>query len=170
MFYFAPLILRQDHSLGTANSWFKDQKPLKSGALVGKDRRDAREAALKFVRDIMNCGIDKIAIENPVGVIGSRIFWYCGGDGPDRWEVFPNELKRGGRKPDQIIHPFYFGDEARKKTCLWLKNLPKLFHQRQPDLFSDNVTHVSEGESLEWTDKKTGKKKRQPLWYANAKQ
>lgn len=42
--------------------------------------------------------------------------------------------------------------------------------QRQPDLFSDNVTHVSEGESLEWTDKKTGKKKRQPLWYANAKQ
>ena len=47
--------------------------------------------------------IFNIAIENPVGVISSRI-----------------------RKPDQIIQPWQFGEDAQKRTCLWLKNLPKL--------------------------------------------
>ena len=61
------------------------------------------EDALKFVRMLMNAPIEKIAIENPVSVISSRI-----------------------RKPDQIVQPWYFGDDASKKTCLWLKNLPKL--------------------------------------------
>lgn len=62
-----------------------------------------REEALKFVQEIMNGNAEKIAIENPVGAISSRI-----------------------RKPDQIIHPFYFGDPWQKRTCLWLKNLPLL--------------------------------------------
>ena len=61
------------------------------------------EDALKFVEILMNAPIGKIAIENPVSVISSRI-----------------------RKPDQIVQPWYFGDDASKKTCLWLKNLPKL--------------------------------------------
>ena len=61
------------------------------------------EDALEFVRALMNAPIDKICIENPVSVISSRI-----------------------RKPDQIIHPWMFGDDASKKTCLWLKNLPAL--------------------------------------------
>lgn len=68
----------------------------------------------------------------------------------------------------QIIHPYYFGDEARKQTCLWLKNLPFLYHNKQVNLFDSNITHVSQGESFEWVDKKTGKLKRQPLWYAQA--
>ncbi len=61
------------------------------------------EDALDFVRLLMNAPINKIAIENPVSVISSRI-----------------------RKPDQIIHPWMFGHDASKATCLWLKNLSHL--------------------------------------------
>lgn len=61
------------------------------------------EDALAFVRRLMDASIERIAIENPVSVISSRI-----------------------RKPDQIVQPWWFGDDASKKTCLWLKNLPKL--------------------------------------------
>jgi len=63
------------------------------------------EDALEFVRRLMDAPIEKIAIENPISVISSRI-----------------------RKPDQIIQPWYFGEDASKKTCLWLKNLPLLIH------------------------------------------
>lgn len=66
--------------------------------------RDAlTEEALGFVRKLMAAPIPKIAIENPISCISSRI-----------------------RKPDQIIQPYEFGHDASKKTCLWLKNLPKL--------------------------------------------
>ena len=61
------------------------------------------EDALEFVQMLMNAPIDRIAIENPVSVISSRI-----------------------RKPDQIVNPYDFGHDASKKTCLWLKNLPLL--------------------------------------------
>lgn len=64
------------------------------------------------------------------------------------------------RKPDQIIQPYMFGDSASKATCLWLKNLPKL----QPT----NI--VSKGEFFEFKDRKTGKLKRQPMWYYKALQ
>lgn len=61
------------------------------------------EEALAFVQRLMDAPIDKIAIENPVSVISSRI-----------------------RKPDQIVNPYQFGEDASKKTCLWLKGLPLL--------------------------------------------
>jgi len=61
------------------------------------------EDALEFVKQLMNAPIKRIAIENPISVISSRI-----------------------RKPDQIIQPYMFGHDASKKTCLWLKNLSKL--------------------------------------------
>ncbi len=61
------------------------------------------EDALDFVRLFMNAPIERVAIENPVSVISSRI-----------------------RKPDQIIQPYQFGHDASKKTCLWLKGLPLL--------------------------------------------
>lgn len=67
------------------------------------ERQKKTEEALEFVRKLMNAPIPKICIENPVSCISTRI-----------------------RKPDQIIQPWYFGDDASKKTCLWLKNLPKL--------------------------------------------
>jgi hypothetical protein len=61
------------------------------------------EDALAFVRLLLDAPIKRIALENPVSVISSRI-----------------------RKPDQIIHPWMFGHDASKQTCLWLKNLPLL--------------------------------------------
>jgi hypothetical protein len=64
------------------------------------------------------------------------------------------------RKPDQIIQPYMFGDSASKSTCLWLKNLPKL----------EPTNIVNKGEFKEWEDKKTGKIKRQALWYYEALQ
>lgn len=76
---------------------------LKPGTLTGGKRRLARTLAINFFMTLYNCGIEKIAIENPVGVM-SRVF----------------------RKPDQVIQPWYFGDDASKKTCLWLRNLPPL--------------------------------------------
>ena len=62
------------------------------------------------------------------------------------------------RKPEQIIQPWQFGDKAQKSTCLWLKNLPKLT--------PTNI--VDKGEFKEWICKKTGKTKRQALWYLEA--
>lgn len=61
------------------------------------------EDALDFVRQLMDAPISRIAIENPVSIISSRI-----------------------RKPDQIIQPWMFGHDASKRTCLWLKGLPPL--------------------------------------------
>lgn len=61
------------------------------------------EEALGFVRLLMEADVGKWCIENPVSVISSRI-----------------------RKPDQIIQPWMFGEDASKSTCLWLKGLEKL--------------------------------------------
>jgi len=68
------------------------------------DGRQAKtEAALDFVRTLLSCPIPRVAIENPVGCISTRI-----------------------RKPDQTIQPWQFGHDASKATCLWLKGLPLL--------------------------------------------
>ncbi len=64
----------------TANKWYKDQPERKSGALVGEKRRQARKEAIKFFMDLWNCGIPKIAIENPIGVMSTEF-----------------------RKPDQVL-------------------------------------------------------------------
>lgn len=67
------------------------------------ERAAKTEEALDFVRALMAAPIKRIAVENPVSCISSRI-----------------------RKPDQIIQPYEFGEDASKKTCLWLKNLDLL--------------------------------------------
>lgn len=69
--------------------------------------RGNREQAAEFFMRFINAPIDKIAVENPIGCMSSKY-----------------------RKPDQIIHPYHFGHEYRKDTCLWLKNLPKLKHTK----------------------------------------
>lgn len=74
-----------------------------SGARWFKDKRQEQIHALQFVNALLNAPIERIAIENPIGIISSRV-----------------------RKPDQIIQPWQFGDGETKATCLWLKNLPKL--------------------------------------------
>ena len=66
-------------------------------------RAEKTEEALEFVRAIMAAPIPRVAIENPVSCISSRI-----------------------RKPDQTIQPYWFGHDASKRTCLWLQNLPLL--------------------------------------------
>jgi hypothetical protein len=74
-----------------------------SGARWFKHKTKEQEEALEFVNRLMNAPIDRICIENPVSVISSKI-----------------------RRPDQTIQPWQFGHGEVKKTCLWLKNLPKL--------------------------------------------
>ena len=74
-----------------------------SGARWFKHRQKEQAEALEFVRTLLNADIQRIALENPVSVISTRI-----------------------RKPDQIIQPWMFGHGETKATCLWLKNLPKL--------------------------------------------
>lgn len=109
-------------------------------------RKDGRQQeGIDFFMAMVNAPIKHIAIENPVGIM-SKLY----------------------RKPDQKIQPYYFGDKAQKTTCLWLKNLPKLYHNEKANLFDKNVTHVSNGGYYEWIDGKTGKTKRQPKWYAEA--
>jgi len=66
-------------------------------------RQEKTEDALQFVHALLECAIPKIALENPVGCISTRI-----------------------RKYDQKIQPWQFGHNASKGTCLWLKGLPKL--------------------------------------------
>ena len=103
-------------------------------------RKDGRQQeGIDFFMAIVNAPINHIAIENPVGIMSKQY-----------------------RKPDQIIQPYFFGDNAMKKTCLWLKNLPLLYHNDRPNLFDDNITHVGKGEIVEY---KSGVK--MPKWYAD---
>lgn len=70
-----------------------------------RERKKKRIEAQQFVETLWGSDIEKVVIENPVGWLNSH------------W-----------RKPDQIIHPYYFGDPESKRTCLWLRKLPKLVH------------------------------------------
>ena len=94
------------------------------------DRAKHREEAVEFFMMLANADVERIAVENPVGIISSR------------W-----------RKPNQIVHPWMFGDEATKATCLWLKNLPEL----------EPTNIVGKGERIEFASGKS-----QPKWYSDA--
>lgn len=74
-----------------------------SGARWFKDKVEEQAEALEFVRFLLDAPVQRIALENPISIISSRI-----------------------RKPDQIVQPWMFGHGETKATCLWLKNLPKL--------------------------------------------
>lgn len=82
----------------TANKWYKPEYAARFPTI-----HEDREKAVEFFMKIVNCGIERIAIENPIGIMSTRY-----------------------RKPEQIIQPYHFGDPERKATCIWLKNLPKL--------------------------------------------
>lgn len=99
-----------------------------------EERWKNQSEALEFVRLLLDAPIPRIALENPVSVISTQI-----------------------RKPDQIVQPYEYGDQASKTTCLWLKNLPLLVSTKL----------VSKGEFVEWEDN-NGKKKRQAKWYLDA--
>lgn len=76
-----------------------------SGArhFAAKAASGVQEQALSFVRNLLTASVPRIALENPVSIISSRI-----------------------RKPDQIVQPWQFGHGETKATCLWLKGLPPL--------------------------------------------
>jgi len=94
-----------------------------SGARWFKDKVQEQLEALAFVRTLLAAPIPRIALENPVSIISSRI-----------------------RKPDQIIQPWMFGHEATKTTCLWLKDLPSLV---PTDMVGHGERHVTKsGRSL----------------------
>jgi hypothetical protein len=92
----------------TGNRWFNVERYGEKAIQRKKDREDAIEFFMAFA----NADCDKIAIENPVGVMSSNF-----------------------RKPDQIVHPHYFSEAEddenceRKATCLWLKGLPLLQYE-----------------------------------------
>ena len=83
----------------TGNCWFNVERYGEKAIRRYKDR----EQAIKFFMSFANANCDRIAIENPVGIMSTE------------W-----------RKPNQIINPWLFGDAFEKKTCLWLKGLPEL--------------------------------------------
>ncbi len=72
-----------------------------------KGREEKRKEAMKFFMELWNAPIEKICVENPMGL--------------------PNTVFRSS---DQTIHPYYFGEPHLKRTCLWLKNLPKLEYKK----------------------------------------
>jgi hypothetical protein len=93
-----------------------------SGARWFKEKQAEQEEALAFVQTLMDAPIERIALENPISVISSRI-----------------------RRPDQIIQPWMFGHGETKATCLWLKNLPKLEPTEIVEGRTPRVHHASPG-------------------------
>ena len=102
----------------------------KDGSKNEQRWKDLEDGAAFFMK-LANANVERIAIENPIGVMGKR------------W-----------RKADQTIQPWQFGDMAKKLTCLWLKNLPKL-----------EPLYTEEPEGLEYVFQ-SGKKN--PKWYLDA--
>ncbi len=114
--------------------WFSEKQ---------KDFRQQKSVAFFMRMALADC--DRIAVENPVGIMSSCY-----------------------RKPDQIIQPYEFGDHARKTTCLWLKGLPPLFPTEivdpgeiKPGGFSVNASldmaRDENGKAISWNDPRTAK-------------
>lgn len=96
-------------------------------------RAELREDARLFFMQLYNAPINKIAVENPVGWMNT---------------VF--------RKPDQIIHPYYFGDPHKKRTCLWLKGLEPLKWEKGKYPIPEPLGYYQ-----------SGAKKGKAIWYSD---
>jgi site-specific DNA-cytosine methylase len=104
-----------------------------------------QQKSIEFFMKFANADCDKIAIENPIGIMSSNY-----------------------RKPDQIIHPWQFGHNARKKTCLWLKGLQLLIPTNIVDDggvdkdghsngFCTAYLYDENGKRIGWNDPRTAK-------------
>lgn len=115
----------------TGNKWFKPEFKERF-----PDREERRKDAISFFMAFANCKIKKYCLENPVGIMST--VW---------------------RKPNQVIQPMYFGHNEPKKTCLWLRNLPRL---------NGNLSYALDPSTCvgEYHITKSGK--RLPKWYAYA--
>jgi hypothetical protein len=113
-------------------------------------RAELRNEALNLFMKLVDAPIEKIAIENPVGYVNTIY-----------------------RKPDQIIHPYYFGDPFQKRTCLWLKNLSKLVYhdsiiaKPEPDYICKG--EKSKGKKINWCEGVKGTNKDNPRWKIRSK-
>ena len=87
-------------------------------------REQLREQAMSFFMEMVNAPISRICVENPRGL--------------------PCQVYR---KPDQVIHPYMFGEPFFKRTCIWLKNLPALWYWDKPDSLFD-LTSVPKPEPV----------------------
>jgi hypothetical protein len=102
---------------------------VKAETLTGEARRRARADAFEFFTALYNCGIKHIGMENPIGVMSKYV------------------------KPTQIIHPFMFGDDASKSTCIWTKNLPKLTYTDDQYFRPREVWNQQKGDyDLRWSN------------------
>lgn len=110
----------------TGNRWFNVEKYGQKAL----ERLRLRSQAINFFMEFVNAPCKKIAIENPIGIMSTNY-----------------------RKPDQIIQPYMFGEPYEKKTCLWLKGLPKI---KPTDI-------VQPEERVRFDSGKT-----MPRWYAEA--
>jgi len=108
-----------------------------------------QQQGVDFFMELVNAPILKIAIENPIGIMSTLY-----------------------QKPNQIIHPYHFGDPYSKSTCLWLKNLPPLNYNRKYDgaknlqkkiIFENLPNEVDKGEFVTFSSGK-----RMAKWYNEA--
>lgn len=105
------------------------------------NRRKNQSYAISFVERLWNSDIKKIAIENPIGVLSNSSLG----------------------KPSQIIQPWWFGDNATKTTCYWIKGLPLLKKNHEVKEKELNGKKINKGEVL---NLKSGRKMQK--WYAEA--
>lgn len=99
-----------------------------------KQADGSQQRSIDFFMKFANADCDKIAIENPIGIMSTH-----------------------HRKPDQIIQPYMFGHHARKSTCLWLKGLPKLKPTNIVDCGEIDKSGFSVGASLNYARDENGK-------------
>lgn len=114
----------------SGNRWFNIEK---YGDKAVQRIRD-RENAIAFFMAFINADCERIAVENPVGVMSRRY-----------------------RKPNQIIQPYQFGERARKKTCLWLKGIPNLQSTKVVDPGDILPGGFSVGAAANWAVDENGK-------------
>ena len=125
----------------SGNRWFNEARYGESA----RQRKIYRQDAIDFFMKLINADCDRIAVENPIGVMSSAY-----------------------RKPDQIIQPYMFGHPFSKSTCLWLKGLSKLHpteiveperihSQGRTGGYSGNSWYVTDenGKILSWNDPRT---------------
>lgn len=122
-------------------------------AWFDKKYEDGRQLeGLWFFSQFLKINCEKVAVENPVNIISGN---YVGKH--FRYQAFKYGLPI---RPTQIIHPWQFGDNHERSTCLWLKGLDPLVPE---------ITEKPELEYFEWVDGKSGKAKREPKWIADAR-
>lgn len=103
----------------TGNRWFDEERY----GDKARQRKERRSEAVSFFLKLAGATCDRIAIENPIGIMSS---------------VY--------RKPDQIIHPYMFGEPERKATCLWLKGLPPL---KATKIVEPNIIYYKNGKGTD---------------------